>query len=710
MKVPTLLSTAALGVALAASSAAAQQLGNGVKLYGINYDRHKDVEGLPDWQRCKTVDDVYKDMEKLGTIAERVRLYAIDGDACDTTHILDAARGKIKVTMGIWPHDDAHFAVELGRLEALIKAGKIDDNITGIVVGSEAIYRKNYSADKAIDYLNRTRNLLRQYGKTNIKLTISDTLDSYYQNLQLIDAVDYVSVNQFSFWENADINEGMLIMLDRIRSIRMKAAAAGKEFVISETGWSSGGYEAGASVASIANQKKFFEDFYRQAIVHDLKYYWFIAFETDYKPQEVEKHFGVMSLDRQFRESFKNLNLTPPKRLTFKASSGKFLAETFNPNRIEEVTGIELIDASNEKFTNLRYQWFYDEAKGQIRSINSDRCLDAYQPWNGGIVHTYKCIETEGNQKWKYDATTKQLKHQTHAGFCLDNDPAQNYKLQLWGCSDNNANQQWATDISAPPATESTTVRLFAKESKNPKNAVQLARNGDNVKIASGAQGAAGSEWTYDSTTKLLRSKDSNKCLDAYEAWNGGRVHVWDCNPQEQNQRWNFDSSTGQFKHLKHSGYCLDGDQTGNVIQLWGCHLNNNNQVWRMVSSSAQTVQITNKDNSVVEFVGRYQQLLTAQANKDSQTWFWNSFKNTLQSKWGNECLDADNGAEGAAVHTWDCILGEKNQMWNFENGLIKHLKHTGKCLAYKNAADKSLVLKTCSNSDASQTFSLTKL
>ncbi|ETO79814.1 hypothetical protein F444_05568, partial [Phytophthora nicotianae P1976] len=88
--------------------------------------------------------------------------------------------------------------------------------------------------------------------------------------------------------------------------------------------------------------------------------------------------------------------------------------------------------------------WFFDSATQQVRSKSSDRCLDAYQGWNGGIVHVYRCMDHEVNQKWTLESSTGKLKHVKHQGFCLDTDPAQGNKLQLYGCSPNNPNQQWS--------------------------------------------------------------------------------------------------------------------------------------------------------------------------------------------------------------------------------------------------------------------------
>ncbi|EQC39695.1 hypothetical protein SDRG_03123 [Saprolegnia diclina VS20] len=72
--------------------------------------------------------------------------------------------------------------------------------------------------------------------------------------------------------------------------------------------------------------------------------------------------------------------------------------------------------------------------------LSRNQCLDAYEPWNGGAVHTYFCESDNGNQKWRYDPTTGQLRHATHTGFCLDmSTPDFNMEFgtrpYLWECN-----------------------------------------------------------------------------------------------------------------------------------------------------------------------------------------------------------------------------------------------------------------------------------
>ncbi|KAF0719532.1 Aste57867_976 [Aphanomyces stellatus] len=78
--------------------------------------------------------------------------------------------------------------------------------------------------------------------------------------------------------------------------------------------------------------------------------------------------------------------------------------------------------------------WTIDTGRQWVTLAYTNICLDAYEPKNGGVVHLWTCDAGNANQRWIYDTTTQQLKHATHAGFCLDfgsgNPP------QLWTCLD----------------------------------------------------------------------------------------------------------------------------------------------------------------------------------------------------------------------------------------------------------------------------------
>ncbi|KAG1689459.1 hypothetical protein DVH05_002260 [Phytophthora capsici] len=182
-----------------------------VKMPGVNYNSRKGPDWAPDSSKCKSASEVQKDMYALKGITDKVRIYSLV-DCNQAELVLPAAKNAgLQVHLGIWTtksHD--YLLQEKAKLAGLIDSGLYDDNVIGLHVGSETIYREEITADTAISYMNEIRDYIRGRGK-NTPVTIADVIDIYYANQQLIDAVDYISVNQFSFWERADVNEGTAI-------------------------------------------------------------------------------------------------------------------------------------------------------------------------------------------------------------------------------------------------------------------------------------------------------------------------------------------------------------------------------------------------------------------------------------------------------------------------------------------------------------------
>ncbi|EGZ20497.1 hypothetical protein PHYSODRAFT_245857 [Phytophthora sojae] len=393
----------------------------------------------PDSSKCKSAAEVQKDMFALKGITDKVRIYSLL-DCNQAELILPAAKNAgLKVHLGIWTtksHD--YLLKEKAKLASLIDSGLYDNNVIGLHVGSETVYRKEITANTAISYMNEIRSYPRSRGK-NTPVTIADVIDIFYDNPQMVDAVD--SVNEFAYWEGVDVNEGAAKTLDRIRAIRVTAAKKNKRMVLSEVGWSSDGQHAKIGVASPANQAKVFSDFFQVARSMNVEYYWYTAFDSQWRVTNgddvVEANFGVFKEDDTMKSNFQQLTIgwKDPKAIR-NAGTNLMLSE--------KNAGLYMSSKSGDWLVEEQQTWFFDAATKQIRSKSADRCLGAYQGWDGGIVHVYRCMDNEPNQKWTFESSTGKLKHAAHQGFCLDTDPKQNNKVQLYGCSPNNANQKWA--------------------------------------------------------------------------------------------------------------------------------------------------------------------------------------------------------------------------------------------------------------------------
>ncbi|OQR86007.1 cysteine protease family C01A [Achlya hypogyna] len=87
-------------------------------------------------------------------------------------------------------------------------------------------------------------------------------------------------------------------------------------------------------------------------------------------------------------------------------------------------------------------EWWVNNADHTIRTVHN-KCIDAFEPKNGGTVHLYDCDGSNANQKWIFDPATKQFRHMTHQGFCLDMGSANGVRAHLWTCDAANTFQQF---------------------------------------------------------------------------------------------------------------------------------------------------------------------------------------------------------------------------------------------------------------------------
>ncbi|EQC26018.1 hypothetical protein SDRG_16165 [Saprolegnia diclina VS20] len=201
---------------------------------------------------------------------------------------------------------------------------------------------------------------------------------------------------------------------------------------------------------------------------------------------------------------------------------------------------------------SLNEEWRYRTETHQIIVSSNNQCLDAYKDSASGEyrVHVYPCEDINRNQYWTIDSARQRIRHLTHPNLCLDVDPTQNNKVQVWTCYLDAPNQRIMVTEDA--------IKLSAFNGRYLASDQGIARFVD--------VWGEPIEWivsTVDLTWRWrLQFFSSNECLDAYEPWNGGTVHTWPCDSNNGNQKWRYDPATGQLRHATHTGFCLDMSTT----------------------------------------------------------------------------------------------------------------------------------------------------
>lgn len=293
--------------ALTAATAASTAFAVAFKCHGINYN----IRSGPDWAdastKCKPAEQIATELATLKQFTDRIRLYSLT-DCDQSTAVVPAAiNAGLQIELGLWVDSyPENYAAEKAAFETLLATGVVtSDNIAGIHVGSEAIYRGDVDFDTAVSYLEEIRTLCKaDTNAADIPLTITDVGNTYRAYPDLVDAVDFVSANLFPFWDSVKIDSaGSYFLGTYERLVSIAAEYEGnKTVVIGETGWPYNGTDASGGVTSAANAAQYFSDFYQLANEHGIEYYYFSSFDESWKAEQygddsVEPYFGLWTAD-----------------------------------------------------------------------------------------------------------------------------------------------------------------------------------------------------------------------------------------------------------------------------------------------------------------------------------------------------------------------------------------------------------------------------
>ncbi|KAJ2852386.1 glycoside hydrolase 3 protein [Coemansia brasiliensis] len=262
------------------------------QFYGLNYNP-KRQDGS-----CPNVYQVQDDLKVLRPYTNRLRIYSVH-DCNQGEPVLRAMENSDwKVELGLWVNqNDAVFEADKQELLRLSKYFDFNKQVSAVVVGSEAVYRQEQTAEQLAAKIRDIKAELVAVGLPNIPVTTSETWPSYHQ--QLIDAVDFVNMHGFPFWEGVSIDKACNKMFQHIYDLQ--AAAKGKKVVVGETGWPSQGDSYGAAKASLSNAQTYLQQFVCRAAEEKIEYYYFNSFDQSWastnNASNVEGNWGIVKSD-----------------------------------------------------------------------------------------------------------------------------------------------------------------------------------------------------------------------------------------------------------------------------------------------------------------------------------------------------------------------------------------------------------------------------
>lgn len=240
-------------------------------VHGFAYSEFR-VDQNPQKNEYPSTAELAQDLNLMKKYSNRIRLYS---SLVNTEVIALAAKRHMSVIAGAWISTDKK--ANLREIAALKEKFNNYDNIRRVIVGNEAILRKDITPEELIVYLDEVR------ASTDIPVSTAEPWHVWLKNPELVKHVDYIAVHLLPYHEGVPIENAVQYTVDRY--YQLMEAFPRKKIIITEVGWPSRGPTIKASVASEVNQARFVREFLARNVKEGLDFYLMEAFDQPWKVQ-----------------------------------------------------------------------------------------------------------------------------------------------------------------------------------------------------------------------------------------------------------------------------------------------------------------------------------------------------------------------------------------------------------------------------------------
>lgn len=267
-----------------------------VVLSGVGYGPYHAGQD-PNYGIYPSSEEVAADMPTLAAVTNYIRIYSSTGPATEIVRAAQAAH--ICVSLGIWLGRNA--AANAAEIAAGVRLARHSRAVRSVIVGNEVLLRGDLPVNQLIQDIRKVRKAL---GNT-VPVSTADDFHQWLKHPKLATAVDFVTVHIYPFWQKVSIGSAIQRLSHDYRLVAKRSA--GKPVVIGETGWPSAADVAfpGAAVPSPQNQARYFRAFVTWARQHHVRYFYFDAFDEDWKTNEhgVGTHWGLYQLNGKLKRA-----------------------------------------------------------------------------------------------------------------------------------------------------------------------------------------------------------------------------------------------------------------------------------------------------------------------------------------------------------------------------------------------------------------------
>jgi len=263
---------------------------------------------------CKFQVDYEADFSTLSSTSKLVRIYAASD--CDTAkEILPAAKAAgYQVILGIWPDTDESYTAD--KVAVVEYAPQYKDQVYAITVGSETMYRGNFTGAQLLEKIQDTKSALGG----DFKVGTADSWNKYQDGTAdplIKGGADILLCNAFSYWQGQTLANSSGSFFDDIMQafghIQNVAgsASSGPELWVGESGWPTAGSDYQAAVPGVDAAATFWSNAICGILDWGVNVFSFEAFDEPWKPVSIgqdgsvadETHWGVWNADRSSKYS-----------------------------------------------------------------------------------------------------------------------------------------------------------------------------------------------------------------------------------------------------------------------------------------------------------------------------------------------------------------------------------------------------------------------
>ena len=245
---------------------------------GIAYGPFRD--GQAPARVYPTTEEIREDLIQLSSVTSKIRTYSSAGPM----EVIppEAAALGFSVATGVFlgPNEAANDQ-EIAAAIDLANAGFVQS----VIVGNETQLFGTVREPDLLAYIDTVRSSVPD----NVEVTTAEPWNIWGDRPQLVDAVDYVLMHVHPIWEGKPIDGVAAYVLSKYFEVSREVDD--KHVVIGETGWPSGGTPEDVGilagvVPSEENQRTFLEEFSQLAEFFGIEYYWFAAYDEEWKWEE----------------------------------------------------------------------------------------------------------------------------------------------------------------------------------------------------------------------------------------------------------------------------------------------------------------------------------------------------------------------------------------------------------------------------------------